>query len=297
MLSVGPFPLPAAMLAVSLAIAVIVSRRFGRRVRPGNGVPPDLPGSAAPPVTGGRKASSVIFDMFFIGVAVARLAFVLRWLPAYSAEPWAVLRIGDGGFVGWAGLLAALGWGAWKLHREPGLRRPLVAGGVAGLLTWGALLGAVWAMQHSVATLPATEMSTLDGERTSLVAMSGRPLVVNLWATWCPPCRREMPVLASGQRATPGIGFVFVNQGEGPDQIHDYLQAEGLTLDNVLLDPFSSLMHEVGARGLPTTLFFDADGRLVDFHMGELTHAGLASKLQTLDPSPRSLSTTPAEVP
>ncbi len=235
--------------------------------------------------------------MFFIGILVARLAFVLRWLPAYVAEPWSVLRIGDGGFTWWAGLLAALGWGGWKLRQSPGLRVPLIAGSVSGLLAWGALLGSVWLMHQSSVELPTTEMTTLDDERVTLSSMSGQPLVVNLWATWCPPCRREMPVLAKGQASTPDVGFVFVNQGEGPEQIRDYLQAEGLSLDNVLLDPFSSLMNEMGARGLPTTLFFDADGRLVDFHMGELTQAGLASKLKAVAGSPGPLSPTPPEVP
>ncbi|MEO6170588.1 MAG: TlpA disulfide reductase family protein, partial [Lysobacter sp.] len=115
--------------------------------------------------------------------------------------------------------------------------------------------------------------------------------------TWCPPCRREMPVLAEGQQARTDVEFVFANQGEGPDLIREYLQGEGLALNNVLLDPFSSLMHEMGARGLPTTLFFDAGGRLVDFHMGELTHAGLASKLQAIDRSPGPLSPSSLEMP
>lgn len=235
--------------------------------------------------------------MFFIGILVARLAFVLRWLPDYLAEPWSVLRIGDGGFTWWAGLLAGLAWGWWKLRRTPGLRTPLLAGLVAGLVAWGGLLGSVWLMQQSSAALPTTEMTTLDDERVNLSEMSDRPMVVNLWATWCPPCRREMPVLAEAQQSQSDIEFVFVNEGEGPDQIREYLQAEGLSLDNVLLDPFSSLMHEMGARGLPTTLFFDADGRLVDFHMGELTRAGLASKMQALDGPPGSLPPTTQEVP
>lgn len=297
MLSLGPFPLPAALLAVSLIIAILVSRQFARRLSSGgttSSIASAEPDAHASP---DRTASSVIFDMFFIGILVARLAFVLRWLPAYMAEPWSVLRIGDGGFTWWAGLLAALGWGAWKLRQRPGLRVPLIAGCVSGLLAWGALLGSVWLMHHSSVELPSTEMTTLDDERLTLSEMSGQPLVVNLWATWCPPCRREMPVLAKGQQSTPEVGFVFVNQGEGPEQIRDYLQAEGLALDNVLLDPFSSLMNEVGARGLPTTLFFDADGRLMDFHMGELTQAGLASKLKAIAGSPGPISPTPPEVP
>ncbi len=296
MLSLGPFPLPAAVLAVSLVVALVVARQLGRRQRVATGA---APGSTDPVPASpqDRSAASIIFDMFFIGVGVARLAFVLRWLPNYLAEPWSVLRIGDGGFIWWAGLLAGLGWGAWKLRRAPALRVPLLAGTAAGVVAWSMLLGSLWLMQQSPVSLPTTEMTTLDDERVSLAAMSGRPLVVNLWATWCPPCRREMPVLAEGQRTRTDVGFVFVNQGEGPDLIREYLQSEGLALDNVLLDPFSNLMQEVGARGLPTTLFFDADGELADFHMGELTGAGLADKLRDLSRSPRSSSTTLKEVP
>ena len=106
-----------------------------------------------------------------------------------------------------------------------------------------------------------------------------------------------MPVLAEAQQNRSDIELVFVNQGEGPDQIREYLHGAGLSLGNVLLDPFSSLMHEVGARGLPTTLFFDTDGRLVDFHMGELTRAGLASKLQALDGLSGRVSPTVQEIP
>src|SRR3546814_1959395 len=61
-----------------------------------------------------------------------------------------------------------------------------------------------------------------------------------------------------------------------------------LQLSNVLLDPFSSVMQESGSRGLPTTLFFDADGRLVDTHMGELSNASLAVKLRRFGAAPSS---------
>src|SRR3546814_864982 len=72
-----------------------------------------------------------------------------------------------------------------------------------------------------------------------------------------------------------------------------------LQLSNVLLDPFSSVMQESGSRGLPTTLFFDADGRLVDTHMGELSNASLAVKLRRFGAAPSSsLPTLPTkEVP
>src|SRR3546814_14561413 len=66
-----------------------------------------------------------------------------------------------------------------------------------------------------------------------------RPMVLNLWATWCPPCRREMPVLEQAQGRYPGVVFVLVNQGEDRGTIHRYLDRAGLDLDHVLLDPHS----------------------------------------------------------
>src|SRR3546814_2059544 len=82
-------------------------------------------------------------------------------------------------------------------------------------------------------------------------------------------------------------------------EIRDYLRESHLQLSNVLLDPFSSVMQESGSRGLPTTLFFDADGRLVDTHMGELSNASLAVKLRRFGAAPSSsLPTLPTkEVP
>jgi thioredoxin-like negative regulator of GroEL len=86
---------------------------------------------------------------------------------------------------------------------------------------------------------------------------------------------------------------VFVNQGEGANEVRDYLRGGAMALRNVVLDPASRVSQSTGARGLPTTLFFDAGGRLVDVHMGELTRAGLAQKLRRFgatQPAPSSSS-------
>ena len=103
-----------------------------------------------------------------------------------------------------------------------------------------------------------------------------------------------MPVLANAQARRGDVTFAFVNQGESAAVINDYLRGGDLQLRNVLLDLFSSVSQEAGSRGLPTTLFFDADGRLVDTHMGELSEASLAQKLQRFGPAP---ATNPNPVP
>lgn len=264
MVSLGPFPMSLVMLLLALAVAALVARAL---VRPTPGEP-------------SVKPLSTILDMVLVGAVAARVAFVLAWWPQYWAQPWSIIRIGDGGFSIWAGVLAGLAYGAWRARARPALRRPLLFGATAGLAAWALLGGLLLLMQQSSVKLPTTALGTLDGGTTTLQAMAGKPMVLNLWATWCPPCRREMPVLARAQAGRPDVTFVFANQGESEALVRDYLGESGLALDNVLLDPFSTVMRDSGSRGLPTTLFFDADGRLVDTHMGELTDAGLAAKLQ-----------------
>lgn len=275
MVSLGPFPMSLVVLLVAFAIAVAVGWKVAR-----------APGQ--PPL----KVMPTIVDMVFVGVVAARLGFVLQWLPEYLDDPWAIIRIGDGGFSVWAGVFAGLAFGAWRARNAKPLRRPLAMGVLAGLASWAVLGGSLALMQQSTLKLPETELATLDRGTMSLSAMSGKPMVVNLWATWCPPCRREMPVLADAQARRGDVTFAFVNQGEPENVIRDYLRGEDMQLRNVLLDLFSSVSQEAGSRGLPTTLFFGADGRLVDTHMGELSEATLTQKLQRFGPTP-SLNPNP----
>jgi thioredoxin-like negative regulator of GroEL len=79
---------------------------------------------------------------------------------------------------------------------------------------------------------------------------------------------------------------VFVNQGEPADVVRRYLSDEDLALANVLLDGEGRLAKAIGVPGLPTTLFFDASGRLVDQRVGELSKATLAQRLEALRPNP-----------
>ncbi|WP_155718381.1 TlpA family protein disulfide reductase, partial [Pseudomonas fluorescens] len=111
----------------------------------------------------------------------------------------------------------------------------------------------------------------------------GGPLVINLWATWCPPCRREMPVLENAQRMRPDVTFLFVNQAESMQSVSTYLATQGLNLDNVLFDASGRLGQAVGSMALPTTLFYQADGRLINSHLGELSEASLARAMEPFD--------------
>ena len=188
--------------------------------------------------------------------------------------------IWEGGFSIWAGLCGAL---ATLLVGLSGLKARLWA---TGALAAGALMANV-AIQlmtaPSAIALPQTAFQTLDGG-TFRFDGSGAPMVVNFWASWCPPCRREMPVLAQAASDTPDVRFVFANQGEAADVISGYLKANDIDLSaaTVLQDGLGELGRHYGTQGLPATLFMTADGTIVNSHLGQITKEALAGAISDL---------------
>jgi thiol-disulfide isomerase/thioredoxin len=149
---------------------------------------------------------------------------------------------------------------------------------------WGGLGWLHNALTHGTEyPLPELAVERLGGGTVSLASFRGQPVVLNLWASWCPPCRREMPVLEAAQQARPDVQFLFVNQGEGAPAVRQYLQIEQLSeLQNILLDPADRVGRHFRTRALPTTLFFNTAGQLVDTHLGALTRAHLDEHLRAL---------------
>ena len=223
----------------------------------------------------------ILSTMVWVGLLTARVAFVVTWWDLYRADLWSIANIRDGGFSPWAGLAAAGSVAIWHGWRSAARRQPLMLGLAAGALTWAVLSAAVGTFNKP--TLPTVALITIAGESVNLTTLAkGQPMVVNLWASWCPPCRREMPVLAAAQQRETGVTFVFANQAEGADTALRYLRTHAFTLANVVFDPRAELGRAVGSTGLPTTLFYDASGRLVNAHLGELSPASLASQLNAL---------------
>lgn len=159
--------------------------------------------------------------------------------------------------------------------------RVLAAAVALGLILWAVSSILLHAIQKGT-QLPEMTLLDVAGQEVSLQELNGRPLVINIWATWCPPCIREMPVLADAQQQEDDIVFAFVNQGEGQGEITDFLEESQLTLDNVLLDISGRFGHQVGSRVMPTTLFYNAKGRQVSSHLGELSAASLSHHISRL---------------
>lgn len=259
MISIGPFSAQVVAVFAAVLLSWAMARRVARRL-------PDAPYKAA---------GGMLLDAVFWGFVAARLGFIALWWEEYAKSPMSMISIGDQGFSWWIGVLAALGVIWWRSRASRALRRPVLVGITAGLLTWFAAGGVLDLLQRSAPPLPALALATLDEQPVVLNSYTGRPVVLNLWASWCPPCRREMPVFEQAQAQYPDIAFVMVNQGESAQQARAFLESQGLQLKDVLLDPASQTMQAVASRGLPTTLFFDEHGRLVDTHLGELSMASL----------------------
>jgi cytochrome c biogenesis protein CcmG, thiol:disulfide interchange protein DsbE len=169
-------------------------------------------------------------------------------------------------------------------------RRAAVAVALAVVLA--AILALPTAAAQGVGA-PFVDFSLRDqhGELVTRDDLLGRRWLVNVWASWCPPCRAELPLLAraADELADDGIGLLLLNAGERASVASGFLEAEGLDL-RTLVDPDArerglegteDVLRRLRARGLPTTFFVDADGVVAQAFVGELTPSALAELLET----------------
>lgn len=260
--ALGPFALSIGQLAFLLAFAVAFVVAFlGSRGK-------------------SSRADNSLLNALIFGFIVARLVFVVRYWPDYHNNLFGIIDIRDRGFMPLPGLIAAFIWMLIAGSRHRVQRIPLLIAAVTGSSSW--LIAMVFIFQHNAALPDMPDFTLLDVNSTAveLTNFRGRPVVINLWASWCGPCRREMPVIADAQRHYPHVHFLVINQGEAADVVQRYLDEHALNLANVLLDPRSRMSNHWQVRGLPTTLFFDEKGQYSHHHFGELSAASMRYQLE-----------------
>jgi len=147
------------------------------------------------------------------------------------------------------------------------------------------------AAQGVGAPLVGFSLRDQHGELVTRDDLLGRRWLLNVWASWCPPCRAELPLLAriAAELADDDVGLLLLNAGERAAVASGFLETQGLDL-RTLVDPDArerglegteDVLRRMRARGLPTTFFVDADGVVVQAFVGELTPSALAELLET----------------
>ena len=128
---------------------------------------------------------------------------------------------------------------------------------------------------------PGFELPSLSGNKISLADFQGDVVVLNFWATWCPPCRAEMPGIQEvyAQYQSQGLTVLAINAHEVKSLVDEFAFANGLTFP-VLLDAQSIAMNRYQATGLPTTVVIDRDGMITHMQSGPLTAPQLEALIQ-----------------
>ena len=236
------------------------------------------------------------------GLVGARLVFVVLHWEFYQDAPWTMLYLWQPGYNMWAGTLLGLMIAIWRIagqvdRQRLGYLKALSAGYGLGLsLLLSIFLLLTLAQRPGVLgpgdVVPDFTMETLEGQQVGFSSLSGRAVVLNFWATWCPPCRREMPLLDAVQKeyADRGLVIVGINLSESKRQILNYLDRAAVNYP-IWVDASQQWVGAVSSRelfyrfsgvGLPTTIFVDGTGQIREIYVGELNRAKLQGNVDEL---------------
>ncbi|TGV08225.1 TlpA family protein disulfide reductase [Alcaligenaceae bacterium 429] len=235
------------------------------------------------------KVESRLWLTAIAGLVVARVVFVAQYWEQYQINLLGMLDIRDGGFSVAAGLIAAAAMALYLGYKSVGLQRTAF---VLSLMTAVVVGGStfLWLGVYKKDAQPLPLQTQLQNPWADSVAeqtvtlenFSGQPMVINLWASWCPPCRREMPVFEQAQNEYPQLIFIYANQQERAETVDGFLSGQQLNLQHVLLDQDGDLARFARSRGLPTTLFVNSDGSVQAIRMGEVSRATLTQYIEQL---------------
>ncbi|WP_027881439.1 TlpA family protein disulfide reductase [Meiothermus rufus] len=221
--------------------------------------------------------------LVLVTLLAARVGYALEhfssW-PSLGAALWGVVDIRTGGWNWpWGLAVGVLVAGLWLKDQARSLLGPVLASLVLAALP----LGVQQSLRHAPAPAqPEAVLAYLEPSQVHLgkarFSELPKPLLLNFWATWCPPCRAEMPLLVAYQQK--GYPIVLLNAGEDPGAIQAFLRQTGLAA-RVFLD--NGLQRQFQVSGLPTTLLIGADGTVRARHLGPVNQAQLEQLLRELE--------------
>jgi cytochrome c biogenesis protein CcmG, thiol:disulfide interchange protein DsbE len=127
---------------------------------------------------------------------------------------------------------------------------------------------------------PRVELPGLRGGRVRLADLRGRPVVVNFWASWCPPCVAEMPEFQRIHRRLGGrVAFLGINQRDQLQAAERLASSSGVTYP-LAIDPAGRSFDAFGGLGMPTTVLIRADGTVAEVFAGQLDETLLGERLR-----------------
>jgi peroxiredoxin len=160
------------------------------------------------------------------------------------------------------------------------MRRPLIALlAVLALVVAGCsddVGGVASTPEDQRADAPSFSLDGLDGGTVSLADFAGAPVLINFWASWCEPCREEMPALQRFSTATQGVKVLGIAVNDAPSDSRAFARQVGVTFP-LAVDRDASLAAKYGVTGLPVTVLVDAQGRVVSTTRGPVSEADLAA--------------------
>ncbi len=140
---------------------------------------------------------------------------------------------------------------------------------------------------------PNFSLRTLDGKDVQLSDFRGRPVWINFWATWCPPCRAETPDIQEVYEAHESDGLVVlaISIGESPSTVSDYVKRTGTTFTTGV-DEATSIAAQYRIVGIPTHFFIDREGVIREWRIGSMSKKTMESKVREII-SPAAAETKP----
>ena len=149
------------------------------------------------------------------------------------------------------------------------------AGALVLVLAWLGISGSTNGEPSQLGTFPTFSLPTLDGASLEQSSLEGRVTVVNFWASWCPPCRSEAPILArvAADTEAEGVQFLGVLHRDRREPAFEFAEEHGLEFPTVMDD--GTLAGPLGVRSIPMTFVLGVDGDVLSRHFGPISEARL----------------------